>query len=340
MVLRVACAALVVGNVGVSRAQGAAFDIDRYLQDSIGLDARQLANVQRGRVVSKLLPTQSSRDVAVLGIVGIHTTRDAYVARLADPQRIVAVRSTRVGVISDAVAPADFAAVSVDQSEYRDLRKCKINDCNFKLPASSMRQFADSIDWTSPDAKAQVDSILRTDLGRLVSSYRTSGTAAMPRYDDSGGTPASDVFEELLTQPPSLHGFADELRHYLVAYPDHRPDGARDAFYWSEVKIPHLRPTLTITHMVVYTPASGTPLVARKQLYANHYFEGAFELLAVFDAPSLSGGPGIYLVSLRRCRFDHLPSGGFLNIRGRARDQLANLVRSDLENERKAIEGP
>lgn len=44
-------------------------------------------------------------------------------------------------------------------------------------------------------------------------------------------------------------------------------------------------------------------------------------------------------MSVRRYRFDNLPRGGFLNIRGRARDALAELVRSDLEKERDAIEG-
>ncbi|MEO8945516.1 MAG: hypothetical protein ABI338_03375, partial [Gemmatimonadaceae bacterium] len=75
----------------------------------------------------------------------------------------------------------------------------------------------------------------------------------------------------------------------------------------------------------------------RKQLYADHYFESSVEISAIFDAPNLAGGPGIYLVSVQRFRFDNLP-GGLFNVRGRVRSQLEKLLKSDLERERKAVE--
>jgi len=80
---------------------------------------------------------------------------------------------------------------------------------------------------------------------------------------------------------------------------------------------------LSVTHLVVYAPPElpSVTLVARKQIYANHYFETAVDLTCVIDRD-----PGSYLLVLRRFRFDNLP-GGILNIRGRAigalRDQLA-----------------
>jgi hypothetical protein len=108
--------------------------------------------------------------------------------------------------------------------------------------------------------------------------------------------------------------------------------------YWSMDKIPHLRSTFTLNQMIVYTPSSGPALIARKQIYADHYFEAVLEVSAVFDAPDLAGGPGVYLVSVRRYRFDSLP-GGILNIRGRARSQLQKRMQVDLERERKKVEG-
>jgi len=87
--------------------------------------------------------------------------------------------------------------------------------------------------------------------------------------------------------------------------------------------LPRLRPILSVTHLIVYTPPDlpGVTLAAAKQIYADHYFETAVDLTCVVDR-----NPGIYLLVLRRYRFDNLP-GGILNIRGRAigalRDQLA-----------------
>ena len=53
-------------------------------------------------------------------------------------------------------------------------------------------------------------------------------------------------------------------------------------------------------------------------------------LLSAIDSPSLSG---VYVVSVRRYRFDNLP-GGILNIRGRVSEALTNAMKADLERER------
>ncbi|MEO7103390.1 MAG: hypothetical protein ABI311_08370, partial [Gemmatimonadaceae bacterium] len=215
---------------------------------------------------------------------------------------------------------------------------CSFNDCSFKLPLTAMQQFAQSVDWGNDNAKTQVDSIMLSNMQTLVTEYRARGDAAMPRYDDTRGVRASDAFAALLSQSQFLRQYAPGLYGYLLNYPSNKLDGATDVMYWAADKIPHLRSTFTINQMIVYTPPSGVALVARKQIFADHYFEAAFEVSAVFDAPDLVGGPGIYVVSVRRYRFDSLP-GGILNIRGRARGQLQKLMQSDLDRERQQVEG-
>ena len=77
--------------------------------------------------------------------------------------------------------------------------------------------------------------------------------------------------------------------------------------------------------------------VARKQIYASLYFEGAFELLAIVNAGEPTGAPGAYILSVRRFRFDNLP-GGLFNIRGRVRKQMLDQTRADLERQRTSLE--
>jgi hypothetical protein len=81
--------------------------------------------------------------------------------------------------------------------------------------------------------------------------------------------------------------------------------------------------------MVVYTPPElpNVTVVAAKQIYANHYFEAAVDLTCVADR-----SPGIYLLVLRRYRFDNLP-GGILNIRGRAINALRDQLAADLRRQ-------
>ncbi len=120
------------------------------------------------------------------------------------------------------------------------------------------------------------------------------------------------------------------LRSYFTSYPHGAlPAGAAEVFFWSEDVMPRLRPILSVTHLVVFTPPElpGMTLAASKQIYANHYFEAAVDLTAVVDRD-----PGIYVVVLRRYRFDNLP-GGILNIRGRAIGALRDQLTLDLRRQ-------
>jgi hypothetical protein len=156
------------------------------------------------------------------------------------------------------------------------------------------------------------------------------------------GVRPGEVFLDLVAQMPGLYDYAPDLERYLKNYPSGRPKGIRDYLYWSEDRMPKLRPTITLNHIVVYVPpslASSTALIARKQLYASHYYEGGFDMLAVVGTGA-SGTKGItYLVLVQRSRLDKLP-GGVLNIRGKARAQLLDRTRSDLERYRSMIEPP
>ena len=75
-------------------------------------------------------------------------------------------------------------------------------------------------------------------------------------------------------------------------------------------------------------------VVAAKQIYANHYFEAALDLTGVVDRPG-----GLYVLVLRRYRFDNMPSGGILNIRGRAVGALRDQLLGDLRRQQTTASG-
>ena len=98
-----------------------------------------------------------------------------------------------------------------------------------------------------------------------------------------------------------------------------------------------MRPTLVVDHVMVYAPPNEPAFIARKQIYANHYTEGALELLAVLDGDPSAPAPTSRLIAVRRFRFDYLPVG-FFNVRGRVRSRLVDATRDDLTRDRVAIE--
>lgn len=313
----------------------------QFLGQSIGLEAAQVALVERGDAVVKVLGTPSTRDVAIFGIITVDASRDSYVRRLRDfRQSLRTPARTRFGIFSDPASAADVQAVTLDRDDAQDLKKCEAGKCDFKLPATEMQRIRNRIDWSNGDQQVQVTAYARQRLVEYANDYRARGDAAMVVYDDRGNVRASDAFADLLAQSPYVYKYAPSLVSYLSAYPRAKLDGVSDALFWSETAAPRMRRTLTVTHLAVYSPPElpGTTLAAAKQIYANHYFEAAFDLTTIVDRPKGDGSSGVYLIVLRRFRFDNLPSGGLLNIRGKVVGSLRDQMLADLGREKTAAE--
>jgi len=303
--------------------------LSTFLRQSIGFDAQQLAMVERGEPVVRVLETKDRRDVAVFGIITTPVAREQYVRALRDfTASLRTPGRTQLGIFSNPAVASDVAAVTINARDVADMKNCKPGDCVVKLPATDMRRIHDEMNWSaSPsDLQTQLNAYARHRLVEYVTDYRTRGDSAMAIYDDRGNLNqrSSEAFAAQLAESPYVYENVPSLRKYLAAYPHGSlPAGAAEILFWSEDVLPRLRPILSVTHLVVYAPPElpSVTLVARKQIYANHYFETAVDLTCVIDRD-----PGSYLLVLRRFRFDNLP-GGILNIRGRAigalRDQLA-----------------
>ena len=310
-----------------------------FLQQSIGLDAAQLATVERGEPVVKVLETRDRRDVAVFGIVTATAARDVYERRIRDfANSLRTPRRTQLGIFSNPATAGDVAAVTINSRDVGEMKDCKPGDCVVKLPATDMRRIHEQINWSAPaaDLQAQVSDYARRRLVEYVADYRARGDSAMAVYDDRGNlnVHASEAFAAQLAESPYVYQNVPSLQSYLTTYPHGSLPGAAEILFWSEDVLPRLRPILSVTHLVVFSPPElpMVTLVAAKQLYANHYFEAALDLTCAVDR-----NPGIYLLVLRRYRFDNLP-GGILNIRGRAIGALRDQLALDLRRQQSTLE--
>jgi len=303
--------------------------LTQFLQQSIGFDAEQLGAVERGEAVVKVIEARDRRDVVVFGIITSPVPREQYVRALRDfSTSLHTPNRTQLGIFSNPATETDVAAVTINPRDVAEMKNCKPGDCVVKLPATDMHRIHDETNWSAPAAEvqAQMSAYARRRLVEYVTDYRRRGDSAMAIYDDRGNlnVHSSEAFSAQLAESPYVYQTVPSLQSYLANYPRGTlPAGATEIVFWSEDVMPRLRPILSVTHLVVYTPPElpGMTLAVSKQIYANHYFEAAVDLTAVVDR-----NPGTYLVVLRRYRFDNLPSG-ILNIRGRAigalRDQLA-----------------
>jgi len=306
--------------------------LTEFLQQSIGFDAAQLAAVERGEPVVKVLEAHDRRDVAVFGIITVPVARDAWVSAARNfPTSLRTPHRTQLGIFSHPATEQDVAAVTINSRDVAEMKECRPGDCVVKLPATDMRRIHDQMNWSAPDLQAQLSAYARQRMVEYVTDYRTRGDSAMAIYDDRGNlnVHASEAFAAQLAESRFVFQTVPSLQKYLAGYPHDSLPGASEIIFWSEDVLPHLRPILSVTHLVVYTPPElpGMTLVVAKQIYANHYFEAAVDLTSAVDR-----GAGIYLLTLRRYRFDNLP-GGILNIRGRAIGALRDELGADLRRQ-------
>ena len=311
------------------------------LRHGVRLDDAESARIERGEVSVQVLPTQDQRDVALIGVIRLGVSRDAYLRRVQDfTNWLRRPTRTRLGLFSDPAVPADAANLEVARDDARELRKCRPGDCTTKLPAMEMERVQGAVDWSSNDAQSQVTTLARLRMLQYVEQYRDHGNASMPVYDDRPSVRSSDAFIAVLSQSAYLNQAAPALAGYFRTFPRGRPAGISDVLYWSEDAVARLRPILSITHAVVYTPPelAGATIVASKQIYANHYFEAALEVVNVIDRDVSAEPSAIYLVVERRFRFDNLPKGGILNIRGRVVSGLRDQLDDDLRREKSVAE--
>ena len=319
-----------------ARAQSRPARVDDFLNRTIGLDAAQLAALARGEVVAKVLATGDDRDVAVFAVTHVGAPRAVFLRQQEDLSRALRTPTRRLArVFSTPARESDVDGIEFTSKDVDELRDCRPNECNFKLPATIMDSLRRSIDWSAPDAPARVTAFAHRRIVDYVTGYRQRGDDALVAYDDNGHVRSSDALTALLNDSSYTPNGLTALRAHLASYPHGALVGAREEIFWSVEELPHVRPILRITHQTRYSPPElpGTTILAAKQIFADHYFEAGFELLVAADDSASAPGTsptGFTCIAVRRYRFDHLPRGGLLNLRGRVIGGLRDNARSDL----------
>ncbi|HZE95233.1 MAG TPA: hypothetical protein VEZ49_11015, partial [Gemmatimonadales bacterium] len=192
--------------------------LTEFLQQSIGFDAAQLAAVERGEPVVKVLEAHDRRDVAVFGIITVPVARDAWASAARNfPASLRTPHRTQLGIFSHPAAEQDVAAVTISSRDVAEMKDCKPGDCVVKLPATDMRRIHDQMNWSAPDLQAQLSAYARQRMVEYVTDYRTRGDSAMAIYDDRGNlnVHASEAFAAQLAESRFVYQTVPSLQKYL-----------------------------------------------------------------------------------------------------------------------------
>lgn len=307
-----------------------------FLRQVIGLDDSQLAAVEKGEVVTKLLETSGKEEVAAFGVVKTAGDPARLLKKAREVQKFREVPEIpEMGLFSSPPQLADLRGLTHPPDDIEALRKCKPGDCPVKVGTTALERVA-KVNWKADDAEQQAIALMNQAIVDFVSAYAEGGTDALGGVVDKKAPKSrSQEYRTLLANSPYLVDYVKEFNDYLAAYPKGKLEGAEDVLYWTKDTF-GLKPVVSARHMTLYAHPRGA-LIADKLLAATHYFNAALDITA--GVPT-ADGKGMYVLTLFRTRLD--PPTGMLAgvLAGKVRDGIETGVRENLKRARQHLATP
>ena len=314
------------------------------------LSTNQMVDIQKGKAVVRILTSAKRSDIFVFGAVYIHAKPDAYLELMSDIARLKKMPGyLGAGKFSEPPQIGDMEGFSLDLTDIEELKKCRPGDCGLQLPEESIEAVRTSIDWAASDVVEQINNRAERGMVRLLEAYQQDGDRALGTYQDKPDPlPVAEQFKSLLSRVEFFPQYLPDVNRYLLDYPNAKPDGSREFFYWEKVNF-GLKPTIRLNHGIAYH-VSGLEqqvyVVAIKQLYATHYFQTAVDLSFCIQNSGAPGEEGFYLITIKASRQAGLTGfkGGFIRRAavGKTRSSLEralNSIANTLEHPAKSEPG-
>jgi hypothetical protein len=315
-----------------SRADGAQSSLPpalaSFLAEETHATPSERTALLAGRPLVTLLDADPATEIAVFGAVWVNAPPRRYVEQVKDIEQFERGSAFRITKrISDPPREDDFAALTISDQDFEDLKDCTVGDCALKLDADGVQALRAQVDWRKPTAKADATALFRRLTLQYVIGYRQGGNAQLGIHRDKDRpTFVGNEFRSMIDRLPRLAAELPDLRRYLLEYPNAALPNSTDFLYWQETQF-GLRPTIRISHLVIQE-RPGQTVVASKMLYASHYFWTALELRVLL--PDAVRGPGFWLLTFNRSRSDGLSGFTGRVIRGRVRGEVEDGTRAAL----------
>jgi hypothetical protein len=297
-----------------------------------GLTPQQVAAIDAGRPVAKVLPWGGPSEVYVFGAEHVTGSPETYLEGARDVGRLSSTPGYQgIGEIRDDATVADLSALAFDPDDVQALKTCREGACEVQLPSSGIQLFRDSMNWSRPDAADQANALARQGVLELVQAYRRGGNEALGEYrDKQHPAQIAAQFQTMIGRASALPDVLPELRRYLLEYPNAALTDGDSFFYWEKVSF-GLKPTIRVNHGVIYRGHSqgrDFGVVAIKQLYATHYFHTALDLSVCVDDGAANTPHGFYLLTLKGSQQE-----GLTGVKGSiVRKVVVDKTRSSLES--------
>lgn len=312
-----------------------------YLKE-LQLTEADMQAIVAGRPVALLMDTESSDEVAIFGIVRIHTSQQRFIDKLRNIVSFESGGGIRASnVFHTPPQQVDVSNLSLEEKDLRKIQECKPGNCALKLSSNQMKFLDSKINWNALEANSQAQVAIRQVVMDSISKYQKEGNDALSVYEDSENPYSVRVgLNQLLQHSSHMYLYDAELANYIAKYPADRPSNTEDIFYWQTVQF-GLKPVVRASHLIIHRVQDGNSTnyrIASKMLSANHYFRSALELKTLISNPD--DPDSFYLVCMNRAHVDGMTGikGLFLRrvIKSRIRQSMAHY----LDGVKKNVESP
>ena len=275
------------------------------LESEFGFTAGDIAKVEAGEAVARMVPTGKADDVRMAGIVLIHATPEAYIAALRDIDHMpVSKEVIRTHRFSAPPVLADLNDFPLPDFTKKEVLDCHPGHCAIKMPAEEMDILRNSIDWSSPEAIERGGVLIKQRIIAYLNRYLKTGESALAVYSD-GSAPYSvaDGLRELFGSETHIARSMQDLIHFALTYPANRPPGTEDFLYWQEAAF-GLKHVLRTQQVIIEKLPEDRYAIISKMLFASHYFRAAVEYSLVSPVRTASGEAAIYVATSQRSYVD------------------------------------
>jgi hypothetical protein len=333
---------LALALAATSLAGAAQTSLREELTRVAGFTPQEVTSFEAGQVIARVATSGGDREVAVLAAVRIRATKDETASYF---NQFISYEDGKVtlqfGRFSRPPVPQDISRLTLESADLNALRSCRPGDCDIRVGAAGIAEFQKAVDWQAADASVRVESLARERIVRYVTDYLARGNAALVTYNDQA-KPVSLASEwrSILDNTPYFAHYTPALKTYLDEFPRTSLPGGTDIIYWAKENYGLPKVVTHVTHMVTWRDPERADriVVAQKQIYASHYYDGSLALSTVRDAPPVDGRPACYLLYFSRARGDLL-KGGIGGVRRRlAQDQAKKAAVQTLTTIRDALE--
>ncbi len=277
---------------------------------------KEFKDMEAGKIVTKLLDTDVKQEIVLTSTAWVNVSKEFYVKNYIKVGKNISTAAANVwGEFSSPPAMEDVWSFTLPLSDLKELAKYKPGKCKVKAPAIVMKTLS-QLDKSAPYFENRANILVQRGIMEYIKGYLKNGNSALVEYQDKEyPIKLAEELQGLLENSPNLKKYVPALYSYLMKFPEIELPNAQNSIYWMrdhfEGKVKH--PITSINHMVFYQPPeSKFAIVASKQLYATHYFEGSLRVTAMLNDPE-SKRAGFYLLHLNRSRIDILrETSGFL----------------------------